>query len=105
MKAKGTSFSTRIRRPIKSTKTSISKSTINNVDIAAAHIMILVRSGWIDIVNGRLRFAGNGGVDWPSRADKATTNSFNFNFYAPDVRPSHSDSRYYGIPLRCLSTV
>ncbi len=74
-----------------------------------------VRSGWIHLpgVSGStFRVAGTNGGEWSSylastRSDGTTIPSgYHFGFTTSVVAPSGGpDYRYYGFPLRCLSTV
>ena len=64
-----------------------------------------MRSGYINVGIPALRYAGAVGHGWPSRSYSTATNAYYFYFTASDVGPSHHDNRWYGFPLRCLSTV
>ncbi len=73
-----------------------------------------VRSGDVElpITTGTFRFAGVGGIYWSSRVSSAgangttTPSAYNLNFNATGVYPSAGPhERWYGFPLRCLSTV
>lgn len=66
-----------------------------------------VRSGYININNGRLRNAGNEGDYWSSRAsstrnDGASVPSGYFLNFNTGLNPSNSNERWLGFPLRCL---
>jgi hypothetical protein len=72
-----------------------------------------VRSGIITPpnTNGTLRYVGFGGWDWSSRGsstrdDGATfPGSYYFSFSNSVVPSRGPHDRWYGFPLRCLSTV
>ena len=75
---------------------------------------IFVRSGRIALHNtaGTLRYAGQWGNDWSSRASSTNASgttmpsAYNLNFGPTDVNPSNGPwERWNGRPLRCLSTV
>ena len=64
-----------------------------------------VRSGYIIPTDGKSWNAGILGHWWTSRSYSNITATYYLGFYASDVYPSNSSYRYYGFPLRCLSTV
>ncbi len=77
-------------------------------------IPIFVRSGYVDLPNtaGTLRYAGQWGYDWSSRASSTvasgatTPSAYTLHFGPTDVYPSSGPwERWYSRPLRCLSTV
>ena len=64
-----------------------------------------VRSGNVNISNGRLRNAGNIGYGWSSRAAAYTSGTsataYWFEFQTSAVNPSHGpNNRWNGLPLR-----
>ena len=66
-----------------------------------------MRSGIVHLPNAAdtLRTLGRIADYWSSRGDDATM-AYNLGFYATDVDSSAGPNiRYYGFPLRCLSTV
>ncbi len=68
-----------------------------------------VRSGGIYLTNssGATAHAGrmaNYGSFWSSRGD-AATHAYDLDFITTSVSPSAGSIRWYGFPLRCLSTV
>ena len=71
-----------------------------------------VRSGNLNPNDGKSWNAGINGYWWSSRGSStrydgvATPSAYNLNFNATGVYPSNGPhNRYYGFPLRCLSTV
>ena len=73
---------------------------------------VFVRSGFLSPDTGKFWYAGLNGHWWSShgsstRDDGVTTPSaYNLDLNATDVHPSYGPSnRFYGYPLRCLSTV
>ncbi len=67
-----------------------------------------VRSGYINPGSsaGGFRSAGQWGYDWSLRSYSTAPSAYNLLiFNITDVSPSNTSYRYYGIPLRCLSTV
>ena len=69
--------------------------------------LYFVRSGWISLIIGRLRAAGNGGFGWPSSAVAYTSvtsaTAYYLGFYTTNVGPSDGPyHRWNGFPLRCL---
>ena len=76
-----------------------------NYNIAAAPLYF-VRSGYIELPStaGTLRNAGLNADYWSSRGS-AAANAYGLGF-ATAVYPSNGpNNRWYGFPLRCLSTV
>ena len=66
-----------------------------------------VRNGVFNITNstGIFRSAGDGGQNWSSRSGTITT-AYYLEYWAFDVLPSNGPyDRWFGFPLRCLSTV
>ncbi len=66
-----------------------------------------MRSGIVYLAGtaGTLRYAGLYADYWSSRGGAATT-AYSLAFHASTVDPSSGPHiRYYGFPLRCLSTV
>jgi len=73
-----------------------------------------VRSGFVNLAVSAdtFRYAGVNGIWWSSRASSTNASgttmpsAYFLDFTASTVRPSHGpNTRYFGIPLRCLSTV
>jgi len=66
-----------------------------------------VRSGYfiLTVSAGTFRDAGLDGIYWSSRSG-AATNTYNLHLNATGAFPSAGpNSRWHGLPLRCLSTV
>ncbi len=65
-----------------------------------------MRSGIVNlsITNGTMRFGGRDNHEWSSRAHTAGANAYYLSFDGSTVDASAS-VRWYGFPLRCLSTV
>ena len=69
-----------------------------------------MRSGYVELLKstGTLRVTGQWGHYWSSQAGTYTSSTaataYNFEFNTA-INPSHENSRWYGFPLRCLSTV
>jgi len=68
-----------------------------------------VRSGNLAPYDGKSWNAGQNGYEWSSRgaAHNSTTSAsaYYLAFNGSTVYPSASYDRWYGFPLRCLSTV
>ena len=63
-----------------------------------------VRSGYVNINSGRLRYSGLGGYGWSSRANSSDLrNAYRLSFDTSGVAPSNDLSRWNGFPLRCLA--
>ncbi len=82
-----------------------------NYNIAAAPLYF-VRSGYLIPNVGKSWDAGQYGYWWSSRGSSTrydgvtTPSAYHLHFNATGVNPSNGPSnRYYGFPLRCLSTV
>ena len=80
-------------------------------NIAAAPLYF-VRSGYVDLDNGKFWDAGITGYWWSSRGSSThassavTPSGYILGFDATDVHPSYGPfNRYIGRSLRCLSTV
>ncbi len=75
--------------------------------------MLFVRSGYIHlaITAGTFRSAGSYGFDRSSQASSTRTDglaipsAYYLQIEPSAVKPSYTSARYYGISLRCLSTV
>ena len=61
-----------------------------------------VRSGYININNGRLRYSGNSGGKWSSQTSD-TAHAYRLNFNASTIYSAAGDSRDHAVPLRCLA--
>ena len=61
--------------------------------------LAFVRSGNVNINDGRVNYVGEWGWDW-SRTSKSSTNAYNLNMNPTGVNPSNNNNRYHGFPLR-----
>ncbi len=65
-----------------------------------------MRSGYIYLYGGIIRDAAQVGYDWASRSYTDTIRSYYLGFDTIiNVSGSGNGGRFYGFPLRCLSTV
>ncbi len=69
--------------------------------------MLFVRSGFIHLAlsAGTLRDTGISGQWWASQSYSTDIRSYYLGFGTNVVYASGNGNRYYGFPLRCLSTV
>ena len=63
--------------------------------------LAFVRSGWVNIGNGYTNNVGERGYGW-ARTSNSSTYAYSLYFNTAYVRPSNSNDRYSGFPLRCL---
>ena len=80
----------------------------NNYNIASPPLSF-VRSGFVILDYGSLRYFGINGYGWSSASQAFTSvtsaTAYRLGFSASSVYPSDGPSnRWYGFPLRCLPT-
>ena len=62
-----------------------------------------LRSGHVNIIIGKLRSFDVDGYDWLAHTDSTIALAYRLSFVTSSVSPSHSSSRWYAVPLRCLA--
>ncbi len=62
--------------------------------------LAFVRSGSVNMGDGRVYFVGVWGWDW-SRTSRSSTNAYYLQFGVSDIYPSGNDNRWVGFSLRC----
>ena len=65
------------------------------------HSLAFVRSGYVNVNDGKAYNVGNSGCG-RSRTASSSTYAYILYFYTTSVNPSSNDGRYSGRPLRCL---
>ena len=63
--------------------------------------LAFVRSGYVDLYDGRVNDTGYEGDVW-SRTSYSSTGARTLYFYTTNVGPSDDYNRYLGFSLRCL---
>ncbi len=61
--------------------------------------LAFVRSGNVNINDGRVNYVGEWGWDW-SRTSRSSTNAYNLQFGVSDINPSNNNNRWNGFSLR-----
>lgn len=59
-----------------------------------------VRSGYVNVNDGKMYNVGQNGNDW-SRTSLSSTHAYHLNINPTDVNPSGNSNRWAGFPLRC----
>ena len=67
----------------------------------------VVRSGYFTLahIEGVLGLAGFHGYNWSSHSSSTNTHTYALSINNTAIYSSGANNRYYGFPLRCLSTV
>lgn len=63
--------------------------------------LAFVRSGYVRLNYGYAQYVGGSGGLW-SRAANSSYYAYSLYFYTTGTNPSYDNTRYFGLPLRCL---
>ena len=63
--------------------------------------LAFVRSGYVRLNYGYAQYVGGSGGLW-SRAANSSYYAYCLYFYTTGTNPSYDNTRYFGLPLRCL---